>query len=94
MNRPISTVDSNEVNCLGTCGVSLPFSILIITQTKPPYQSDWILERKLKMSKAIKTAAASLSASQNPNIEVRGVQPSSFSILLLGKKNSMRQAWL
>lgn len=56
--RPISPDITNEISCLGTCNVSLPSGILIITHTKPPHQSNWILERKLKVSKAINSAAA------------------------------------
>lgn len=55
--RPISPDITNEHSSLGTCNVSLPSGILIITHTKPPHQSNWILERKLKMSKAINSAA-------------------------------------
>ena len=56
--RPISPDITNEISCLGTCNVSLPSGILIITHTRPPHQSNWILERKLKVSKAINSAAA------------------------------------
>lgn len=74
--RPILPDITNELSCLGTCNSSLPSGILIITHTKPPHQSNWILERKLKMSKAINSAAAALSASQNTNGRAREGQPS------------------
>lgn len=54
---PISPDITDEVSCLGTWNVSLPSGVLIITHTKPPHQSNWILERKLKVSRTINSAA-------------------------------------
>lgn len=88
--RPILPDITNELSCLGTCNSSLPSGILIITHTKPPHQSNWILERKLKMSKAINSAAAALSASQNTNGRVREGQPSFFYVRLQGKWKSFK----
>lgn len=54
----ISPDITNEISRLGTCDVSLPSSVLIIAHTQPPHQSNGILERKSKASKAINSAAA------------------------------------
>jgi len=55
--RSIQPDITNELGCLGTCNVSMPSGVLI-THTKPLHQSNWILERKLNMSKAINSAVA------------------------------------
>lgn len=54
---PILPDITDEVSRLGTWNVSLPSGVLIITHTKPPHQSNWILERKLKVSRTINSAA-------------------------------------
>lgn len=63
--RPVPADITNQISCLGTCNVSLPSGILIITHTKPPHQSNWILGRKLNVSEAINSAVALFSQNTN-----------------------------
>lgn len=74
--RPISPDITNEISCLGTCNVSLPPGVLIITHKKAPHQSNWILERKSKCQMLLILLRPSLSASRNTNRGVGECQPS------------------